>query len=956
MMDFGSSYVYVYDEPEYEVFSAGEFDEGMELSDSGSSSEEDCDSHVRRKKHTWRNVSSKDIYNAPDPTVSGKKEKRADTNVVCINFSKLVSPSHMFTGDPVYCKDCKAILSHISKVSKAEQQQLWTCQFCGALNEINVMDEEIPKEEDVTFMLEPALSTTSAGPSGTDKSLVIFCIDISGSMCVTTEVSVQDTRRNESLVILYIDISGSMCVTTEVPGRLDWIKKSWRNTGRYDVCRDVTQVSRLQAAQAAVDHQLEEMIKEHPNRRVALIAFSSEVIVVGDGSQRQIRVRGKTQLNNQDQLLKIGKDLKIPAAIKDTRKQLGKEVWSLEEDGWTALGPALCIAVGMAGKCPGSKVIVCTDGMANEGVGSVDTYRCSRDEGANSEKFYEDVAMEAAKQGTCISVISFRGTDCKLVYLGKLADKTEGQVNIVDPQKLTDEFSSILAGNIIATNVVATFLLHKKLFVDDERKKESKVVKQIGNVTADTEFTFEYGIRIKEQIDEEDTVMETKHKEKMVSMEMVEEEKTISMGTDKKQEERKVDDQPNEASTSSESGRSKVKVEVPDDLPFQLQLKYTDTDGATALRVFTQIKPATRDRKEAEEKTNVEVIGANVQKQIGSLVLDGCYTESRVKALMNQRLVWRHKKISKQKCEKREARKKYRSIFKNVSKLEHRVKAAQKTEKATRGRCLSESEGSDEEEMGRSRGRSRSRERRTRKKTLRVSAMSDSFSTAMYKGRQCRSISRSRSRSRSPINNMRRKLSQADSSSSDDSSRSRSPVWKRRTRSSDSRFKSRTPTCNSRNSISPHRQSRSRSPCYWRRRSPPVFSPLKSRSTGFKPQWGRFSSNRYRRSISPADRSRRSRSRSVTNRRRRSPVYRCTSRSFSYRSRNRSPRYRQRTQSPNYRSRTRSPSYSDRIQSPNYRNRSRSPSYRNRSPHFRQRNMSPSCASLTNTSDSESSD
>ncbi|CAC5385247.1 unnamed protein product [Mytilus coruscus] len=600
-----------------------------------------------------------------------------------------------------------------------------------------------------------------------------------------------------------------MCVTTEVPGRLDWIKKSWRNTGRYDVNRDVTQVSRLQAAQAAVDHQLEEMIKEHPNRRVALIAFSSEVIVVGDGSQRQIRVRGKTRLNNQHQLLKIGKDLKMPAAIKDTRKQLGKEVWSLEEEGWTALGPALLIAVGMAGKCPGSKVIVCTDGMANEGVGSVDNSRCSREIGANSEQFYEDVAMEAAKQGTSISVISFRGTDCKLVYLGKLADKTEGQVNIVDPQKLTDEFSSILAGNIIATNVVATFLLHKKMFVNDECKKESKVVKQIGNATADTEVTFEYGIRINEQRDEEDTVTETADKEKPVSMEMVEKEKTISMETDNKQEEKKVDDQPpNEASTSSKSERSKVKVEVPDDLPFQLQLKYTDTDGATALRVFTQIKPATRDRKEAEEKINVEVIGANVQKQIGSLVLDGCYTESRVKALMNQRLVWRHKKITKQKSEKREARKTYRSIFKNVSKLEHRVRAAQKTEIATRGRCLSESEESDDEDMGRRRGRSRSRERRTRKRALRVSAMSDSFSAAMYKGRQCRSISRSRSRSMSPVNNMRRKLSQNDSSSSDDSSRSRSPVWKRRSRSLDSRSKSRSPARNSRRRTSPDRRPR----------------------------------------------------------------------------------------------------------------------------------------------------
>ena len=49
-------------------------------------------------------------------------------------------------------------------------------------------EEEIPQEEDVTFMLEPALSTQASGPSGLDESLVVFCVDVSGSMCVTTEV------------------------------------------------------------------------------------------------------------------------------------------------------------------------------------------------------------------------------------------------------------------------------------------------------------------------------------------------------------------------------------------------------------------------------------------------------------------------------------------------------------------------------------------------------------------------------------------------------------------------------------------------------------------------------------------------------------------------------------------------------------------------------------------------
>jgi hypothetical protein len=37
------------------------------------------------------------------------------------------------------------------------------------------------------------------------------------------------------------------------------------------------------------------------------------------------------------------------------------------------------------------------------------------------------------------------------------------------------------------------------------------------------------------------------------------------------------------------------------ELPFQLVVKYTDTEGATALRVVTQSRPFTYDRREAEK-------------------------------------------------------------------------------------------------------------------------------------------------------------------------------------------------------------------------------------------------------------------------------------------------------------------------------------------------------------------
>lgn len=56
-------------------------------------------------------------------------------------------------------------------------------------NCFDIDPEEVPKVDDVTYMLEPALSTTASGAFGMDESLVIFCIDISGSMCVTTAVS-----------------------------------------------------------------------------------------------------------------------------------------------------------------------------------------------------------------------------------------------------------------------------------------------------------------------------------------------------------------------------------------------------------------------------------------------------------------------------------------------------------------------------------------------------------------------------------------------------------------------------------------------------------------------------------------------------------------------------------------------------------------------------------------------
>ena len=66
---------------------------------------------------------------------------------------------------------------------------------------------------------------------------------------------------------------------------------------------------------------------------------------------------------------------------------------------------------------------------------------------------------------------------------------------------MRDEFASILEQQVIATNVEATLILHRGLYIrnpDDPQEKLQTIKRDIGNVTKQTEITFEYGVQNKE--------------------------------------------------------------------------------------------------------------------------------------------------------------------------------------------------------------------------------------------------------------------------------------------------------------------------------------------------------------------------------------------------------------------------------------------------------------------------
>jgi len=85
-----------------------------------------------------------------------------------------------------------------------------------------------------------------------------------------------------------------------------------------------------------------------------------------------------------------------------------------------------------------------------------------------------------------------------LRLLGKLPDITQGDLNMVDPLKVTEEFSNIVDSKILAKDVRVKIFLHKSL---QFKKFEGIVIndfcveKQIGIAYQDSEFTFEFSFK-----------------------------------------------------------------------------------------------------------------------------------------------------------------------------------------------------------------------------------------------------------------------------------------------------------------------------------------------------------------------------------------------------------------------------------------------------------------------------
>jgi len=75
------------------------------------------------------------------------------------------------------------------------------------------------------------------------------------------------------------------------------------------------------------------------------------------------------------------------------------------------------VALATKGKA-GSMVIICTDGLANRGLGGLDV------ESDETKKFYEKISSVCKENGIVVSVVTIKGDGCKIDVLGKISEET----------------------------------------------------------------------------------------------------------------------------------------------------------------------------------------------------------------------------------------------------------------------------------------------------------------------------------------------------------------------------------------------------------------------------------------------------------------------------------------------------------------------------------------------------
>ena len=158
------------------------------------------------------------------------------------------------------------------------------------------------------------------------------------------------------------------------------------------------------------------------------------------------------------------------------------------------MGPAIFLSLYLLDKAKiGSRIFVCTDGMSNEGIGTISTFSQDREKAI---QFYTKVGNIAKEKGIVISLIAFEDCESEIDILKHMIEISGGDIFRVNPKYILDDMNDFLENKAIATDVEIKMNINQCMTFRDEDKKDiindgSTIFKKLGNVTLEKETYLE---------------------------------------------------------------------------------------------------------------------------------------------------------------------------------------------------------------------------------------------------------------------------------------------------------------------------------------------------------------------------------------------------------------------------------------------------------------------------------
>ena len=347
----------------------------------------------------------------------------------------------------------------------------------------------------------------------------------------------------------------------------------------YDFNQNNTNyISRLDLVKLSIENNINSLLKNSPNTKVGIVSFGNEIEVKGDCLSNVIIIKEK-DMNNEEKIKSLGEENTnlIKASIRDSSSHIIKSLRATEENGATALGPAVLLSLSLLKNAKiGSRIFLCTDGMSNLGVGNISENR------ENAIEYYKKIGEMAKEKGVVISLITFEDSESEIDVLKNIVELSGGEIIRVNPNEILDGFKDLLDNEVIASGVEIKMNLNKCMTFRDQDKKnltneESSLVKKLGNVTKETEDYFE---------------LKFKHAIKLSEM-------------------------------------KEINFDELKNLIFQIEILYTKRNGEKVIRVITKNLKVSDNSEEINKQANFNIISTMQVRKSAKLAGKGNMMEAQ---------------------------------------------------------------------------------------------------------------------------------------------------------------------------------------------------------------------------------------------------------------------------------------------------------------------------------------